>query len=36
MLSYVMPAERSFDIDYPYQMRIAEIMAEEYAKRSEI
>lgn len=36
MLSYVMPAERSFDIDYPYQMRIAEIMAEEYAKRSEV
>ena len=34
MLSYIMPAERSFDIDYPYQMKIAEIMAEEYAKGS--
>lgn len=31
MLSYVMPAERSFDIDYPYQLRIAEIMAIELA-----
>lgn len=33
MLSYNMPAERSFDIDYPYQMRIAEIMAKEFADR---
>lgn len=32
MLSYLMPAERSFDIDYPYQMRIAEIMAIEIAQ----
>lgn len=31
MLSYVMPAERSFDIDYPYQLKIAEIMAVELA-----
>lgn len=31
MLSYAMPAERSFDIDYPYQLKIAEIMAVELA-----
>ena len=31
MLSYAMPAERSFDIDYPYQLRMAEIMATELA-----
>lgn len=35
MLSYVMPAERSFDIDYPYQMRIAEIMAIEMAESND-
>jgi CMP-N-acetylneuraminic acid synthetase len=29
MLSYVMPPERSFDIDYPYQMRIAELLAKD-------
>jgi len=27
MMAYNMPAERSFDIDYPYQFEIAEIMA---------
>lgn len=32
MLTYIMPAERSFDIDYPYQMRIAEIMAKEFTE----
>lgn len=26
MIGYIMPAERSFDIDYPYQFRIAEYM----------
>ncbi|MCB2141096.1 acylneuraminate cytidylyltransferase family protein [bacterium] len=26
MLSYIMPAERSFDIDYPFQFQIAECM----------
>lgn len=26
LLSYIMPKERSFDIDYPYQFRIAECM----------
>lgn len=26
MLSYVMPPERSFDIDFPYQFQIAEYM----------
>ena len=29
LLGYVMPAERSFDIDYPYQFRIAEVMMQE-------
>jgi CMP-N-acetylneuraminic acid synthetase len=29
MLSYVMPPERSFDIDYPYQFQIAECMMRE-------
>lgn len=29
MLSYIMPPERSFDIDYPYQFRIAECMMRE-------
>jgi CMP-N-acetylneuraminic acid synthetase len=26
LLGYVMPAERSFDIDYPYQLKVAEFM----------
>lgn len=29
MLGYLMPAERSFDIDYPYQFAIAEAMMQE-------
>lgn len=29
MLSYIMPPERSFDIDYPYQFQIAECMMRE-------
>ena len=26
LLGYEMPAERSFDVDYPYQLKIAEAM----------
>jgi CMP-N,N'-diacetyllegionaminic acid synthase len=32
LLGYKMPAERSFDIDYPYQFKIAEAMMEELHK----
>ncbi len=32
MMAYVMPVERSFDIDYPYQFRIAEHMIKELAR----
>lgn len=32
MFGYLMPAERSFDIDYPYQFAIAEAMMQEQIK----
>ena len=31
MMTYEMPAVRSFDIDYPYQFEIAEILAKKIA-----
>jgi CMP-N-acetylneuraminic acid synthetase len=32
LLGYVMPPERSFDIDYPYQFEIAELMMKEISQ----
>jgi CMP-N-acetylneuraminic acid synthetase len=32
MIGYVMPPDRSFDIDYPYQFRIAELMMKEISQ----
>ena len=29
MVGYPMPAERSFDIDYPYQFRLADALMQE-------
>lgn len=36
MLAYEMPAVRSFDIDYPYQFEIAEIMAKKLANNEQL
>lgn len=33
LIGYVMPVERSFDIDYPFQFNIAEIMMKEKVER---
>lgn len=33
LIGYAMPAERSFDIDYPYQFEIADIMMRKLLKR---
>jgi CMP-N,N'-diacetyllegionaminic acid synthase len=35
LLGYVMPPERSFDIDYPYQFKIAEIIMTELLDKEE-
>jgi CMP-N-acetylneuraminic acid synthetase len=35
LLGYVMPANRSFDIDYPYQFRIAELMMKELGQHDQ-
>jgi CMP-N-acetylneuraminic acid synthetase len=35
LLGYVMPANRSFDIDYPYQFRIAELMMKELSQHDQ-
>jgi len=34
MMTYEMPAERSWDIDYPWQWEVAEVLAKKYAYES--